>query len=741
MPIQPVSGEIKAQPLNDNFSYLESLALKINGGPIDDVNNLDELKAKYPNGAHGIVLVKGIIYLWNGSAWVTNGTVYQAEAIADGSVNIQKVNQLTASIIASQTQNYNETAISYGYRRFLSFEIEPGGIISTTGKNREYESSIRSKSMLTFDYDKLKIFVKDSLYRIRLFQYDSTGTFESVSNWIDNGTIYTVNTDKRYRVEINIADDSLINVDLGYSIAKLAYEKEKVEGFDGLSSRIDAINQNYVTENIAFENSAKRFGYNQFNIYPFESGSINTENGNDINSSDSIRTPKKSLIKFDSSVTVINLASDKLRIKFVAYNSDGSLSNAGLWVNVPKNTFSIDFEKLFRIQISTLDGSAIDISAALESIKIVYTDDSVENLPLYWKNYLDKRIAEVRNEFAAGNDMSAVLLTTDTHFVFNNVNEINPFVAKYICDKLGLRSFIHLGDVIAENKDKNVATERMNYVMRKYHDSVDNFYPVRGNHDDNNEGNLYPYSSCITQKESYSWMFRRNSPYAVMGKTGTYYYVDNDFEKLRMIFLDVIDFPYADNGTDKIKEKYLSWGLEQLDWFTNKALKAPAEYSIAIFNHTPIVESIVTKEHGISESKQTLPKNAQQMIEILDAYVSRSKKDIVIDLKDVTSFEYFNGTISADFTQQTGKIVGWFSGHEHIDDIQEIGNTGIMNVFILNNSVNFSSELVSSTYQPERKMFDITEEVYDLLLIDRENRIVNIYRFGAGNQEKRFFSF
>ena len=203
----------------------------------------------------------------------------------------------------------------------------------------------------------------------------------------------------------------------------------------------------------------------------------------------------------------------------------------------------------------------------------------------------------------------------------------------------------------------------------------------------------------------------------------------------------MIDFPYADNGTDKIKEKYLSWGLEQLDWFTNKALKAPAEYSIAIFNHTPIVESIVTKEHGISESKQTLPKNAQQMIEILDAYVSRSKKNIVIDLNDVTSFEYFNGTISADFTQQTGKIVGWFSGHEHIDDIQEIGNTGIMNVFILNNSVNFSSELISSTYQPERKMFDITEEVYDLLLIDRENRIVNIYRFGAGNQEKRFFSF
>ncbi|MDQ8250605.1 hypothetical protein Q3C32_13115, partial [Enterococcus faecium] len=85
-------------------------------------------------------------------------------------------------------------------------------------------------------------------------------------------------------------------------------------------------------------------------------------------------------------------------------------------------------------------------------------------------------------------------------------------------------------------------------------------------------------------------------------------------------------------------------------------------------------------EHGISASKQTLPKNAQQMIEILEAYVARSKKDITINLTDVTSCEYFNGVVSVDFTQSAGRIVGWFCGHEHIDDIQEIGSTGIKNV-------------------------------------------------------------
>lgn len=91
MPIQPVSGEIKAQPLNDNFSYLESLALRANGGPIDDVTSVSVLNSKYPNGANGVVLVGGVMYLWNGTSWFTNGTIYQAAALADLSVTKPKI--------------------------------------------------------------------------------------------------------------------------------------------------------------------------------------------------------------------------------------------------------------------------------------------------------------------------------------------------------------------------------------------------------------------------------------------------------------------------------------------------------------------------------------------------------------------------------------------------------------------------------------------------------------------------
>lgn len=676
-----------------------------------------------------------------GSVAVVGNNAVNKSNIVDGAIGLTKISSTTVDILASQSQNYNETAISLGYRRFISFPVEGGGIISSTGNNRDYPASIRSKLKINFEFNNLLFILKDPNLRVRLFAYNQSGVFETVSKWLSNKETFVVDMSKLYRFEVNTIDDRELDLEYGYSNCKIVYQNEKISNFDTLEDKLTNINNIYVSNRFKYEETPTNYGYNQFNIYEYEYGSINVSTGNDLVSSDSIRTSKNNLITFESAVTVINLAASKYRIKFVAYNYDGSIANAGLWVNIPKNTFSLDLSKKFRIQISTLDGSAIDLAEALQNIKIVYADDTASNLPRYWQKYLDARITEVKPNLSGGKDLSLALITTDTHFVFNNVNEINPAVAKYICDKMGIGTLLHLGDTIAENTAKSVATERMNYVMSKYRDITDNFFAIRGNHDDNNEGGNYAYSECITQKESYSWMFRRNASYAVMGETGTYYYVDNEFEKTRMIFLDVIDFPYADNGSNKIKEKYLSWGIKQLDWFANKALKVPEGYSIAIFNHTPIVESIVTKEHGISASKQTLPKNAQQMIEILEAYVARSKKDITINLTDVTSFEYFNGVVSVDFTQSTGKIVGWFCGHEHIDDIQDIGSTGIKNVIILNNSSNFSSELISSTYQPERKMFDITEEVYDLLIIDKSSQKVTLERFGAGNSITRSFSY
>ena len=93
MPIQPVSGEIKAQPINDNFSYLDSKTNNISkGSPSGAYATIAALKAAYPNGNTNmyVVTADGKWYYWSGTDW-TAGGVYQSQGIADDQVSFKMV--------------------------------------------------------------------------------------------------------------------------------------------------------------------------------------------------------------------------------------------------------------------------------------------------------------------------------------------------------------------------------------------------------------------------------------------------------------------------------------------------------------------------------------------------------------------------------------------------------------------------------------------------------------------------
>ena len=96
MPIQPVSGEIQAQPLNNNFSFLDSKLNQVNGGPRETFTSESALITKYPSGSNSAMLVtdaagaNGYLYTWNGTAW-TKGPLYQAQGVADRSISTGKL--------------------------------------------------------------------------------------------------------------------------------------------------------------------------------------------------------------------------------------------------------------------------------------------------------------------------------------------------------------------------------------------------------------------------------------------------------------------------------------------------------------------------------------------------------------------------------------------------------------------------------------------------------------------------
>ena len=113
MPITPVCGEIKAQPLNDNFSYLDSKLSDVTGGPKGTYDTLEDLKKAHPNGALGIyvVIADGCWYAWDGAYWI-KGAIYQSTGIADSSITNQKIKtgEVTARTIGSQAVTIDKIA-------------------------------------------------------------------------------------------------------------------------------------------------------------------------------------------------------------------------------------------------------------------------------------------------------------------------------------------------------------------------------------------------------------------------------------------------------------------------------------------------------------------------------------------------------------------------------------------------------------------------------------------------------
>lgn len=95
MPIQPVSGEIKAQPLNENFSFLDSKVDQVNGGPKETFTSVSALQSKYPSGSNSAMLVtdangsNGYLYTWNGTSWI-KGVLYQSQGIPTNSITTEK---------------------------------------------------------------------------------------------------------------------------------------------------------------------------------------------------------------------------------------------------------------------------------------------------------------------------------------------------------------------------------------------------------------------------------------------------------------------------------------------------------------------------------------------------------------------------------------------------------------------------------------------------------------------------
>lgn len=205
MPIQPVSGEIKAQPLNDNFSFLESSLKQINGGPKGVFHSVDELIKKFPNGASGTYLVYDAdlptsnTYIWDGTipGWIDLGS-YQATKLDPKSVTYDLRSRMGSQGVIVGGKNLKIKCVNDGVSKKIEFTdrfwIADGAKpIYVDAKTYDLGSDV---GLILIDCDTLEIYIRSFSNEPNLKQENSL----FLGIWFSGDYVYLNTNNKEYSV-------------------------------------------------------------------------------------------------------------------------------------------------------------------------------------------------------------------------------------------------------------------------------------------------------------------------------------------------------------------------------------------------------------------------------------------------------------------------------------------------------------------------------------------------------------
>ena len=341
----------------------------------------------------------------------------------------------------------------------------------------------------------------------------------------------------------------------------------------------------------------------------------------------------------------------------------------------------------------SIDGGLVDEYAFVEGLVIVANNDgrfAVNGYsyadrfalpPYYYKNnYIDGKIDVIATLMKnADSDCDTFMFCTDQHWILNAQN--SPKLMKYINERIPIPRIFMGGDYA-----DGINTYAYNAYREAFNGKI---YNVFGNHeymsyytDQNKTG----ASKTITGADVWTYM-NNGIADAVEGVASRgYYYVDNPMKKMRYIILSVFD---KIDGT-----VVLSFENEQLDWFTNVALDMPNGYTAVVFGHY-----FANQPYGT---------------------------DTVVKPNDFT-------TLFSVVDENKSKIACLIAGHTHVDLVTE--TDGGVPIFVttcdkylpwIENGVDREPNLTEY-----RKVGTITEQAFDVVVIDKKNRLISFVRIGA----------
>jgi len=266
------------------------------------------------------------------------------------------------------------------------------------------------------------------------------------------------------------------------------------------------------------------------------------------------------------------------------------------------------------------------------------------------------------------NEDNIFILLTDTHYNVNGTWDDTSNAIDQICQEIKPNGIIHLGDM-TDGMVTGAVTKH--YVKIILSDLKSHGIPVwitLGNHDTNY---FRKNPEPFTDEQIKELYFNNNEKR---------YYID--LPAMRLIFLDSYDY----------KEEFrYGYSNECVSWLESILESTPLKSKVLVFSHLPPVTRLQFWTNNL--------RGENEITEILNKH--------------------------------TNKIIAWINGHNHADRLDSAENYPI--VSIANAKCEAFTEIKTEGFiTPERKLNDITQEAFDILIVNPEKEAIRFIRFGAG---------
>lgn len=341
------------------------------------------------------------------------------------------------------------------------------------------------------------------------------------------------------------------------------------------------------------------------------------------------------------------------------------------------NKYLVEEDGYVRVAVKRITGEVLDEADVDKVWASLVLNRQVKSYQR--KDYYDKEIEQtVRNVLEKKDGQTLIFgLITDSHYVINGGWEDTLSNLRAVHEQVPFDAVVHLGDLTDGMIPLSVTKEYVSLVMQDLNSLQVPVYLALGNHD-SNYFNKNP--EWMTQEEQSDYYLSQKKPW---------YYVDFGTQKLRCIFL------HSFNHKEKIR---YGFPQEEVEWVKETLEATPEDFSVLIFSHVPLLPEMHfwTKEI----------RNSSELLRVLEEYVCRG-----------------------------GVILGYIHGHNHADQINTEKSFPIVSVGCAK-CEDFKDKKPEGSVTYDRKMGTVTQELWDVMMVDVLNKKIDFVRFGAGEDRR-----